>query len=220
MAAIFRDLARLLSRTSQPSGTAAGDLWWRSDLSQAHTSDGGTTPLIVGPTGNIPVIRAGGWHYLPPYGARTTLTISASFAHALPLWPGRACTFDTLAVEVTATTTGSSRHGLYSDSGGAPATLIQEFGTTSNTSTGVKTLATGIALKPILYWLVLVNQGSGTVSMRTHVTSSPFVSHLTTSFTDSHSSYYRTSFPGGTLPASFGTLGGATLSPLVLVQLT
>jgi hypothetical protein len=171
--------------------------------------------------GNLPVIRAGGWHQLPPYGGLSTGTFAPNFGFAAPLWPGRACTFDSLAIEVTSTTTGSTRHGLYDDSGSAPANLIQEFGTTSNTSTGVKTLSfTALDLKPILYWLVFVNQGGASVGLRIRFTSSPFVSHLTALLNGDHACYSRSSFPAGALPASFGTITGTLTAPMTAVKLT
>jgi hypothetical protein len=147
--------------------------------------------------------------------------MSPNVAVAFPLWPGRACTFDSLAIEVTTTTTSSTRHGLYSDSGGLPGTLIQEFGTTSNTSTGVKTLPfTALDLQPIPYWLAMVNQGSGTLIVRGRLTGSEFLSHLTVVLNDGHSCYVRLSFPAGSLPASFGTIAGASSGPMVAVKLT
>lgn len=222
MATIFRDLARLLSRTSHPASTAAGDVWWRSDRSQAHASDGGSTPLLLGPTGNIPAVRSGGWYVLPTYGTPSSVTMTQNIGFALALWPGMACTLEKVSVEVTVAVTGNLRTGLYEDSAGVPGDLIQDFGTISSGSTGLKTWSpTPIALRPVLYWLVVAQQGSGSVGMRSHSASDPLVGSDTASVSlaSSRNAYYRNSVSGA-LPSSFGAVDGATSGPAFLVQLT
>jgi hypothetical protein len=219
MAAIFRDLARLLSRTSHPSGTAAGDVWWRSDLSQAHASDGGTSPLVMGPTGNLPAFRGGGWHALPTYGSASTLTTTPDRAYALPLWPGRSCALPGLVVDVVSSGSGTIRTGLYEDNGALPGALIQDFGTVSSGSSGTKTWSpTGLNLRPVLYWLVVVTTNN--IGLRSRNTSDPIIGDTSSAgLSTVRNAYYRDNVTGS-LPASFGAITGATAGPAFLVQLT
>lgn len=220
MAAIFRDLARLFGIGSHPSGGAAGDVWWRTDRSQAHASDGGTTPLVLGPTGNLPAFRGGGWHPLPAYGPLTSLSTVANRAYALSLWPGRSCTWQSVAVEQLGASTGNLRAGLYEDADAVPGNLIQDFGTVSASTSGVKTwsLSPQLALRPVLYWLVVVAQTSTAAVVRARDTWDPIIGE-NSPLLASRNAYYREGVTGA-LPATFGAIAAASVGPMAVLQLT
>lgn len=216
----LRHLARLFSTAAHLSGTASGDVWWRSDLSQAHASDGGSTPLTLGPTGNLPVVRSGGWHPLPASGPPSAITPTLDRAYALPLWPGKACTLAAVAAEVTLLGVGNLRSGLYADDGGVPGTLVQDFGTVATGIAGVKTWTpTPVVLRPVLHWLVLVQQGLINVGLRARDTWDPMISETSAVLSGNRTAYYRGGVSGA-LPASFGAIAGAVQGPSALVQLT
>jgi hypothetical protein len=193
MSALFRSLARLFPATASPSGTAAGDLWWRSDVSQLHGSDGGTLPLTLGPTGNVPVVRSAGWHNLPSHGAVSTVSPPADRLFALPLWPGRSGTLTAIAVNVTlALAGGNVRMGLYASDGILPTTLIADYGTVTAGVTGLRQI-TGLSttLRPVLQYLVLARQGGIlTLTLSARDTWEPLVTETAATLTTSNNAYY------------------------------
>lgn len=222
MSALFRSLARLFATTANPSGTAAGDLWWRSDVSQLHGSDGGTLPLTLGPTGNVPVVRSTGWHNLPSHGAVSTVSPPADRLFALPLWPGRSGTLTAVAVNVTlALAGGSVRMGLYASDGVLPTTLIADYGTVTVGVTGLRQI-TGLSttLRPVLQYLVLARQGGIlTLTLSARDTWEPLVTETAATLTANSNAYY-TDGVSGALPASFGTPAGTLPGPSAAVQIT
>ncbi len=221
MSVLFRHLSRLFSTSSNPSGTAAGDTWWRSDLSQAHASDGSATPLTIGPFGNLPVVRSSGWHAVPAYGPFSSMTPVLNRAYAQPLWPGRACSLTAIAAEVTVLEIGDLRAGLYADSGsGVPGDLTTDFGTVATGTAGVKTwLPSPIILRPALYWLVIVQQGQVGIGLRSRDTWDPIVSETTAVLAENRNSYFVDEVSGA-LPNTFGAIAGAAQGPAALVQLS
>jgi hypothetical protein len=216
-----RSLLRLFNTSSHPLGSAVGDMWWRNDLSQAHGSDGGATPIVLGPTGNLPVVRSTGWHSVPPAGSSSAITPVLNRAYALPVWPGKSCNLTGVAAEVTLLGVGNLRSGLYADNGASvPGTLIADFGTVATGLAGVKTWTpTPVALRPVLHWLVLVQQGIINVGLRARDTWDPLVSETSSSLSGNRTAYFADGV-SGTLPASFGSVSGTTQGPSAIVQLT
>ncbi len=222
MSVLLRHLARLFSTAAQPASTAAGDMWWRSDLSGVHASDGGTTPIIIGPTGNLPVVRSGGWHGLPSLGAPGTAGVPTDRLFALPLWPGRSCTLTAAAVNVTVALVGGTvRMGVYASDGALPSTLIADYGTVDVGVTGIQQISgLSTALRPVLHFLVIARQGGLlNLGLSSRDTSDPIVSETTPLLDANRNAYYRDSVPGA-LPASFGAIAGAIQGPAATIQLT
>lgn len=221
MSVLFRGLLRLAGLTSNPSSPDAGDLWWRSDLSQMHGSDGSSVPLIMGPSGNVPVVRSGGWHSLPAGGAAGSITPALNRAYALPLWPGRSSSLTSVAVEITLLGLGDIRSGLYEDSGsGVPDSLVADFGTVTSGLAGVRTWSpTPLSLAPVLHWLVIVQQGIINVGLRARNTWEPIISETSATLSGLRTAYYADGVTG-VLPASFGTIDGAAQGPSALVLLS
>lgn len=219
----FRDFLRLAPFTSQPTGTTAGDMWYRSDLAQVRASDGGAgIPLTIGPEGNLPVIRSAAWHGLPAYGATGTANVPVNRMFALPFWPGRTCTLTAMAANVTlALVGGNLRMGLYASDGVLPTTLEADYGTVSAGLTGIRSI-TGLSTvaRPVLYYLVIGRQG-GVVNLglTTRLTWDPIVSETTPTITGAFNCYY-TDGVSGALPASFGAPAGVDTAPAISVQLT
>lgn len=220
MSVIFRSLARLVNLTSNPASPSAGDLWWNSSRSQLHASDAGSGPVTIGPAGNLPVVRSGGWHSIPAYGGAATITPLLNRAYALPLWPGRSCSLTSIAAEVTLLGVGNLRSGLYLDNGGVPGSLVQDFGTVATGTAGVKTWTPSpISLRPVLYWLVIAQQGLISIGLRSRDTWEPIVSETSAVLSGNRSAYYVDGITGA-LPASFGSIAGTAQGPAALVQLT
>jgi hypothetical protein len=220
MAVRFYDMLRLALRTSSPP-PGEGELWYRSDTHQVHGSDGGTgNPLLIGPTGNLPVVRSGAWHSVPASGSVSAVTPTLNRLYAQPLWPGQACTLTAAAVEVTLLGVGNVRGGVYADNNGVPGSLIADFGTISTGLLGVKTWTpTPLVLRPVLTWIVVVQQGLINVGLRSRDTSEPMVSDSSAVLSGNLNSYYIDGVSGA-LPASFGVIGGTTQGPSFSIQLT
>ncbi len=223
MSVLIRNLARLFSTGTQPSTTAAGDVWWRSDLSQGHASDGnGGIPLRLGPEGNLPVVRAGGWHSLPPQGNSGTATVPDGRLFALPLWPGRSATLTAAAVNVTlALVGGSIRMGVYLSDGVVPTDVLADFGTVTVGVTGIRQISgLSTVLRPVLHYFVIARQGGAlNLSLSSRDTWDPIISEASPLLDVNRNAYYRDGVAGA-LPASFGAIAGAIQSPSATIQLT
>jgi hypothetical protein len=223
MSVLIRNLARLFSTGTQPATTAAADVWWRSDLSQAHASDGASgIPLRLGPDGNLPVIRSTGWHNLPPQGNPGTATVPADRLFALPFWPGRSCTLTAAAVNVTlALVGGNIRMGVYASDGTVPTSLVADYGTVSVGVTGVRQISgLSTALRPVLHYVVVARQGGAlNLGLSSRDTWDPIVSETSPLLDANRNAYYRDGVSGA-LPASFGAIAGAIQGPSATIQLT
>ena len=216
-------LLRLFNRTTDPSGPASGDVWYRSDTDQVQGSDGAAgIPLTIGPEGNLPVIRTTAWHGLPAWGTNGTANVPVNRMFALPFWPGRTCTLTALAGNVTlALVGGNLRMGLYASDGVLPTTLVADYGTVTAGVTGVRSI-TGLStpVRPVLHYLVIGRQG-GVVNLglTTRLTWDPIVSEVTPSGTGNLNSYYKDGISGA-LPGTFGAPDGLDTAPAIWAQLT
>lgn len=222
MAYRFRDLLRLVGLTSTPVSPTAGDVWFRSDLSQVRASDGGVgQPLTIGPTGNLPVVRSSAWHALPPYGAPSSANFPVDRLFALPFWPGRATTITGIAGNVTlALIGGNIRFGIYLSDGVVPTTLLADYGTVSAGLTGVRSISgLSTSVRPVLHYLVVARQGGLlNLGLTARDTWDPMVSEISPTLAGSLNAYYRDGV-GGALPTSFGSIAGTIQSPAISVQL-
>lgn len=216
-------LLRLFNRTTDPTEPASGEIWYRSDTDQVHASDGAAgIPLVVGPEGNLPVIRSTAWHGLPAYGATGTANVPVNRMFALPFWPGRTCTLTALAANVTlALVGGNLRMGLYASDGVLPTTLEADYGTVTAGVTGIRSI-TGLstAVRPVLHYLVIGRQGGiVNLGLTTRVTWDPIVSETTPTITGALNCYFKDGISGA-LPATFGTPDGLDTAPAISAQLT
>lgn len=220
MSVLLRNLARLFSTSSDPSGSA-GDVWWNSALSQVRASDGSGS-LHVGPAGNLPVVRSGAWHSLPTQGSSTGLNIPDGRLFALPLWPGRSCSVSAVAANVTlALVGGSLRMGLYASDGALPTSLVADYGTVGAGVTGIRQIS-GLStpLRPTLYFLVVGRQGGAlTLAVSSRITHDSIVSGDAPILSEDHNAYFIDGVSGA-LPSSFGTIGGTATGPALSVQLS
>lgn len=223
MAVKFGHLARLLSLTSAPASPGAGDIWYRSDTDQVHASDGNAgEPVIVGPVGNLPVIRSTAWHNLPGYGNAASINIPDGRLYALPFWPGRSCTLTALACNVTlALVGGAARMGVYTSDGVLPTTLLADYGTVTAGVTGIRSI-TGLstAIRPVLHYLVIGRQSGGlTLSVSSRSSWEPIVSDSAATISSNTNTYFYDEITGA-LPASLSTPDGTDQGPCLTVQLT
>ena len=175
--------------------------------------------VVTGFGANLPAVRSGGWHALPAYGAIGTVTPVLNRAYALPLWTGRAATITSLAAEVTLLGIGNLRAGLYRDAESKPGALVTDYGTVSTGLAGVKTWTVSTSIRPVLYWLVIAQQGLITVGLRSRATGDPIVSETSATLNVNGSSYYTDSISGA-LPSTFPAIAGTAQAPSLLVQLT
>ncbi len=120
--------------------------------------DGTVSPL--GPLGESYVA---GRFYTPGLtpGSATTLAMTLNRLFFAPIRIDRLYTFKSFAISVNVGGTAGAivRAGVYSDSGGAPLTLIKALSTNFDvTTTGTKEIVEDIPLNPGRYWLATVNQ--------------------------------------------------------------
>lgn len=216
----YASTTRLLRSTGVPAHIAEGDIWYRADLGQIHArDDSAVVPQIADCT--HPYIRPTAWHNLPPTGDSTTLVQLLNQAYALPFVPGRETTLTAMAVNVTLLGLGNIRGGIYEADqvAGLPTSLIADFGQIGTGLAGIKTWSSlSISLKPILYYVVTVQQGLvATFSARTGW--DPIISETAAIFGQDRNAYSQTGITGA-LPASFGTPSGTSIAPSVFLQLT
>lgn len=213
---------KLPNVSTDPSDADAGCLWYRADSVEFLGDDGQAGRKIkVGPFGNVPVVYSTQWHSLPAYGAPSTITPVGNRAYAVPFWPGRKCTLTGIAAEVTLLGVGNLRAGLYraDPATGAPTTLVADFGTVATGVAGVKTWSMSQTIRPVLFWLVLAQQGLISVGLRSRDTWDPIVSDSSPVLNANRNAYFKDGISGA-LPASFGTIDGTTQGPSAMVQLT
>lgn len=223
MAVPFRNLARLFGTATTPAAPGEGDVWYRTDVDQVHASDGAAgLPLTVGPTGNVPVVRAAAWHALPPFGSAGSANFPADRLFALPFWPGRRCTLTAAAVNVTlALVGGNIRMGVYQSDGAIPTTLLADYGTVTVGLTGIRQISgLSTAIRPVLHYFVIARQGGIlNLGLTSRDTWDPMVSETSPTIAGNLNAYYRDGVSGA-LPASFGAIAGTINSPAASLQLT
>lgn len=223
----------------EATGIAEGDTWYNVPEGRTKVRLDGRTG-IVGPHGTHPIIYAvdNAWHPLTPGGdANIPLTVTNNRAYAYPLHPGRKCFFDRLAFHVETAGTGDAAAALYlSDpTTGLPSSRHSYFGTASIATAPDTTVSAfdllvgdGLPVEPVLYWLVLAFYTSAAPVVTRFPSYSPFVPYpVTTPLFATDSSdfwnclYSDTGFAGpGPLPATFGTVAGATVGPSIYVKLS
>lgn len=220
MSVLFRNLVRFFSATSTPAA-GTGDAWWRSDLSQLHASDGGSSPLRVGPFGNLPVVRSGAWHSLPPQGAIDSFSVPDGRLFALPLWPGRSGTLTATAIDITlALVGGTVRMGLYESDGSLPSNLIADYGTVSTAIAGIQQInGLSTPLRPSLHFFVACRQGGAlSLNLAARATRDGLVSDASPAL-DDRTAYFRDGVTGA-LPDPFGAIAGTAQGPAAVLQIT
>lgn len=219
----FGHRARLLGITEDPTSTDSGDVWFREDHAQLHASDGEEgLALTIGPGGNLPVIRSEAWHNLPAYGNASSVSVADGRLYALPFWPGRTCLVTAVAINVTiGLLAGDIRLGLYKSDGVLPTDLVDDYGTVSTGTTGIKQIGSlSNLVRPVLHYLVVGRQGGvGTVSLSARSSWEPIVSDDAPTIASNTNTYYIDGV-NGALPAVFGTPDGTDQGPCVTVQLT
>ncbi len=100
--------------------------------------------------------------------ALSTLTVLNNFLYALPfVAPAYGGTIDQLALNVTTSSAGNVRLGIYDNTSPlnlCPLSLVVDGGAVSTSSTGVKTFTVDVDLSPgRLYWLACVFDATPTV---------------------------------------------------------
>lgn len=181
----------------------------------------GVNTRILNP-GNLPIVRSGYWHTLPPYGAAGSSSVPDARLFAAPMWPGRRCAITGCAVEMTAPIPGALvRIGLYTSANGLPGQLLADYGTVATSPAGIKTITNFVThIEPDLYFLTIVRQGGlPALGMTTRDTWDPLVSETTPVLNANLNAYYIDGVSGA-LPASFGPPDGTIQGPSSSIQLT
>ena len=171
----FGQVARLFSQMDATAvqygiDESNGTLWtWRDLWTAAVYGNLYEYPPepVPGPELDMPPMQPGRYYGPPLTGAGlTTQSLATGTIRLLPLFVPNQQDFDQLATEVTATTGGTIRLGLYGPLSGDLATtpLILDSGTISVTGTGAQTFAIGISLAP--GWYLLAVQTSLTRTFR------------------------------------------------------
>jgi hypothetical protein len=179
---------------------------------------------------NYPVPGAGyylsNWHQ-NPYLTRTTAAVPLATTFLYPLFFGKTVTIDRIAFEcTTASAATTCRLGLYDSNGtgGAPSTLIADFGTVATATTGVKELTVSQSVTAGLKF-VAFSGSSTSVSYRALATPTnaldrtqfAFPDDTTTLFGSSGGEVWRISQSYGTYPnPASPTLGAWLNNPPIL----
>lgn len=129
------------------------------------------TAGVASATGFVPLAaafhpgyRSGLYYGAPTTGSSsTTTTTAANTLYAVPIYIGVSQTFTKFAFNVTGGNAGNFEGGIYTNSGGLPVTLIQDFGSHAvvlgkNEITGLT-----ITLSPGWYWLVVAFSSASVV---------------------------------------------------------
>lgn len=167
------------SRTSDPSSPADGDIWYRSDQDRIlWRNNSVTVPLFLEPHGYRSIV-AGAWYDVPmlDYNSpASNMSPILNKVHTHPFSVPRAVTLNGICVCVSTAGTSSNvgRTALYTGADG-PVTLVTDYGTVSQTSTGVKSWTPSSALVPgVQYWIAYASQvgTSASVSVGTRSSAS------------------------------------------------
>jgi len=169
------------------------------------------------PSADLPISPTGiqfisGRYYPCAFGLNANTAYGVGNMRLTPYFIGKTQRFVSASCFVVTANDASQtfRMGIYQDSGsvggpypipGYPAQLIADFGQVSCATGGVKEVAIDITLKPGLYWLAGVMQGSGTAPILTGInymlTCMPA---QTTGGYNNSSGYNQGSVPAGPLP--------------------
>lgn len=178
---------------------------------------------------NIPIVSTGRWHVDGQGSGAQGPTIVVNRAHAVPMWPGRACTLTDVALNIGAafTTPGTIRAGCYSSDAatGLPAALLGDFGTVVESAITKSWTGLTLTLAPVLYWFVITAQGGsgGTPTWSSRNISHPLVTESNGSApnpnTNRTAHYSDTGFSGA-YPSTFGALAGIIVGPSLAYKLT
>lgn len=124
-----------------------------------------------GPAAPGPGYTAGDYHGARPHGGSDVRTLTADTLYLLQVDVVRRVTIDRLAVEVTTLHASLARLGIYPEGAtpGSPAgaTLLQDGGTFSVGTTGVKESTVALTLQPGRYFIALV-AGNATAAFRAY----------------------------------------------------
>lgn len=225
-------MAKFLNRLRLPTIFGAitgneGEVWMDTDKHQPRYLNADGTAAAFGEGDRFNRFTAGRWYPVQIGGANTT-NANASRAFAVPMPLPRYAQLGGIGIEVSTawTTAGNARVGVYADTGFAmPGTRLLDCGTVTATAS-VKTFATTLDLAAGMYWLVAVNQGgSGATTGQFRAVAGlhdwigdPSTTPATTFMNGSINAYYSDTGFTGALPASFGTVAGATLGPRFVVK--
>lgn len=180
---------------------------------------GSSSPVLQ--PGNLPIVRAGAWHSLPPFGSAGTAAATANRLFALPFWPGRRCALINSAVNVTVAAIGATlRVGLYTSANGLPQSLVREFGSMSLAAVGVQQFpGFSTPIEPQLYFLSMVRQGGLAITLSARDTWDPVISEAAPTLAGNLNAYYIDGVSGA-LPEEYGPPAGTIQGPSASVQLT
>lgn len=173
----FRNGINPSTSTVDASGLAEGDIWYRSD-SDTVKFRGTSNSCDLVSSMHLYGAAADDWKKASQHGSVDAAAPTAGEMYLMPLWPSKAVTIKQIAFEIT--TQGISvsgtdllRFGIYNSStGGVPsgAALI-DWGTSDlEAVAGVKVVnVTDQALDPVLYWLAVVRQTTGSIGTAAQV---------------------------------------------------
>jgi hypothetical protein len=85
--------------------------------------------------------------------------------YALPLTITRRVTVTRIGMAVATGAVGNGRLGIYEDANGNPGRLVLDAGTVDTSTLGQKEITISQVLRPGLYWLVLVTNGTVSVTI-------------------------------------------------------
>jgi hypothetical protein len=158
-------------------------------LEYATPSAGGGKPTAA--------FASGFWTSIPGY-TDSALACAQDVPFAAPIVTDQAMTITRLGIEVTSAGGSGSvvRLGIYADSDGLPGSLVLDAGTINGTSATYQEITISQALSASTrYWLMVVAQVGGNVSVRSARGGSPVPQAYTTTTNEAGSLRFTTGYP-------------------------
>lgn len=225
----------LYTTATEVTGVSEADTWYNTAEGRVKTQLDGGFVGIVGPHGGHPIIHdaADAWYSIQTDGTfNVTGTITQNRAYAYPLYPGRKCTLQGLAISIVSGVGAGVRPvlmALYDSDAttGLPGALVASYGTANGSEAPqiLESWTVDTDLQPYPYWLVVAVQSAlatTVVKMYGNSTMIPrLVATPTMATTDyQHNCLYTDTGFSGAAPATFGTPVSSDLGPHIFVNLT
>lgn len=179
-------------------------------ISSVTTGSGGST------VSNQAITGSGKWFILHPTVGVTSTAFSANNLRFHQIFLEKSFTFSAASVNVATLGTGAlMRYGLYSDSNGAPANLLYDWGEYDASTTGFKTFTGSFTLAAGSYWFAEVHSVAINISgVAVHINNYSVLGLATLSLTSNMG--YLLSYSYAALPS---TATGAALTNIAMPSL-
>jgi len=211
--------------------TTAGDLIYASGAGTPVRLGIGTNNQVLTVTAGVPTwetpagggaastwvpMRSGSTYKTPELEAIANHSLTLNTVSYTPIIIPNNCTLDRISVVASSTGTGTGRLGIYSDTSGAPGTLVLDAGTVSMPSAAIYSITISQAVTAGVFWLAYVAQG--TTRQVNAIDRSPLMSVDPTSTSVRYYAGFTQTGVSGALPTTPSSLTLAARSTLMTVR--